>query len=225
LQGIIFVTGTDTGVGKTILTAFLLYHLRRTGIHALAMKPFCSGSRGDVKLFQALQNSELADEEINPYYFSKPVAPIVAVRASDRTFTLTQVVRRIRSVARKCECLLVEGIGGLLVPLSDRFMVIDLIHCLSPNVFLVARNRLGTINHTLLSARALRMIGVRRFKGVLVDVARPDTSSRTNQAILREFLRPNPVFALPHLSKNSGRPGAIKKNYDRVKKLLARLCA
>ena len=84
----IFITGTDTGVGKTVLTGLLLHHLREKGVRALAMKPFCSGSRRDVKLLKALQNSELTDDEINPYYFKEAVAPLVAARMHHKIIQL-----------------------------------------------------------------------------------------------------------------------------------------
>ena len=221
MRRIIFVTATDTGVGKTIVTALLLHHLRQTGVHALAMKPFCSGGRGDITLLQSLQNSELTDEEINPYYFDQAVAPRAALSRLRRTIRLAAVVRRIRSVAEKCECLLVEGIGGLLVPLGQNFMVIDLIRALSPDVILVAANKLGTINHMLLSARALEAIGVRKFKGVLGDLSKRDLSRRANLPIVRASLKPNRVFSLPYLGPNLDEPKAIKESYRKVKKLLA----
>src|SRR5205823_6159208 len=85
----IFITGTDTGVGKTVLTACLLHHLLQSGMDVLAMKPFCSGSRADVDLLQALQGSRLPDQEMNPFYFSDPVAPLVAARQARRKILLS----------------------------------------------------------------------------------------------------------------------------------------
>src|ERR1700722_15876817 len=114
---IIFVTGTDTGVGKTLLTALLLHHLRARGCRALAMKPFCSGGRADVRLLQSLQPGELSDAEMNPFYFKQPIAPLAASLGKRKKIPLNLVVEKIRAVARKCDVLLVEGSGGLLVPL------------------------------------------------------------------------------------------------------------
>src|SRR4051794_429843 len=98
---ILFVTGTDTGVGKTVFTGLLLHHLRTTGRHALAMKPFCSGGRADVKLLRALQDAELSEDEINPFYFPEPVAPLVSLRQRHRTVPLAEVVRRIKEIAAR----------------------------------------------------------------------------------------------------------------------------
>src|SRR2546429_4432134 len=94
----IFITGTDTGVGKTVLTGLLVTHLRNQGTDALAIKPFCSGSRADAKLLQAIQDRELTLEEINPFYFPEPVAPLVAARLHRRAITLRQVLAHIERV-------------------------------------------------------------------------------------------------------------------------------
>ena len=96
---IIFITGTDTGVGKTVLTALLLRHLRRSGRAAFAMKPFTCGSRSDAKLLHALQNRELTLNEINPFYFREPVAPLVAAHKQGRDITLRDTLANIQSIA------------------------------------------------------------------------------------------------------------------------------
>ncbi|MGH7971881.1 MAG: dethiobiotin synthase, partial [Limisphaerales bacterium] len=184
---LLFITGTDTGVGKTVLTALLLAHLRRTGRRALALKPFCSGSRADVTLLRSLQHGELTVEEVNPFYFAQPVAPWVATRRTpQRRVKLQTVTRHIRSIAARHlsgttpdEFLLIEGCGGLLVPLGDNFTVLDLLARLRCETLLVSRNRLGTINHTLLAVAALAQAsqGARdgvRSKVVLMSPRLPD---------------------------------------------------
>src|SRR5260221_11161888 len=116
----VFITGTDTGVGKTLLTALLLQHLLDTGVEALAMKPFCSGGRADVELLQAIQNSRLPDDAVNPFYFAESVAPLVAARKLRCRISLAQVLQKIRAVESRCERLLIEGSGGLMAPLGER---------------------------------------------------------------------------------------------------------
>src|SRR5271165_6767216 len=148
-KNIIFITGTDTGVGKTLLAGLLLHHLRQSGARALAMKPFCSGGLADVRLLQSLQPGELSDRVMNPFYFKQPVAPLVAA-ATRPAIRPGEVLKKIRLVATRCDCLIIEGSGGLLVPLGSGFTVADLIAGLDGRVVVVARNRLGTINHTLL---------------------------------------------------------------------------
>ena len=219
---IIFITGTDTGVGKTLLAALLLKHLRETGCHALAMKPFCSGNREDVKVLQSLQPGELSDEEANPYFFSRPVAPLVALRKSRRTISLSEVLNRIRAIKKQCDSLVIEGSGGLLVPLSEGFMVADLISALNGRVVVVARDRLGTINHTLLTIEALRVRNLRRIKVALMGAGKADYSAATNEGILRELLG-LPVLKLPFLGRGSIVKTIEKSSFKKIKKTLAEI--
>lgn len=224
---IIFITGTDTGVGKTIFTGLLLHHLRKSGTHALAMKPFCSGGRGDVRLLRAMQDGELSEDEINPFYFPEPVAPLVSARQHKSAIPLRDVLRNIQETAARCECLLIEGSGGLLVPLGESYFVADLIRRLDCDVILVARNRLGTINHTLLSVAAMKNPGIRPSAIALMNVAgvnNSDTSSRTNGLILSEFLAPIPVRSIIFLGKKANKYRVLEKKYKKVKKTLALFC-
>ncbi len=221
---IIFVTGTDTGVGKTILTGLLVHHLRSTGCHALAMKPFCSGGRADVRLLRSMQDAELTEDEINPFYFPEPVAPLISARKHKRTITLREVVRRIKEIAARCECLLIEGSGGLLVPLAKNYFVSDLISALNCEVIVVSRNRLGTLNHTLLTVAALKNLRVKHITVALMAVNKMDPSCATNGQILSEFLKPIPIREVEFLGKNPNKIGALKKSCKKIKKTLAQFC-
>lgn len=231
---IIFVTGTDTGVGKTVFTGLLLHHLRTSGVHALAMKPFCSGGRADVRLLRAMQDRELSEDEINPFYFSEPVAPLVAGRRHNTLVSLAKVLRHIKRISQRCECLLIEGSGGLFVPLGENFLVSDLIHRLNGEVIIVSRNRLGTINHTLLTINGLkklskktdakRFTSAKKLQIALIQEARSDPSCATNLRILTELCAPIPVLAVGFLGKNANKSGVLKKMYKKAKKTLARFC-
>jgi dethiobiotin synthetase len=218
---IIFITGTDTGVGKTIFTGLLVRHLRESGVHALAMKPFCSGGRGDVKLLRAMQDGELTEDEINPFYFPQPVAPLVDARRSKRSIPLAQVVREIKQIAARCECLLIEGSGGLLVPLGENYFVSDVIQRLNCDVIVVARNQLGTINHTLLTVNALKRFRVKNIAVALVGTSKKDASVEKNGEVLREFLGKNMVREIKFLGKNPNKISVLKKCVKKMKKTLA----
>lgn len=222
---ITFVTGTDTGVGKTVLTGLLLHSLRQTGVHALAMKPFCSGSRDDARLFAALQDNELDIDGVNPFFFGEPVAPLVAARKQAKMIGLKQVVEAIHRIQRRCERLLVEGVGGVLVPLGERWFVRDLISKLGCEVVVVSRNRLGTINHTMLATEALERASIRRIKVVLMDGQKQDCSSGSNHLMLSELLRPIPVLKIQFLGPEASRPTGLKKNLKKTHKTLARILA
>ena len=225
LPRIIFITGTDTGVGKTVLTGLLLHHLRQSGCHALAMKPVCSGNRADVEFLNAVQDAELKRDEVNPYFSSEPLAPLVAVRRHDRPVHLPDVLHRIRRLAGRCQCLLVEGIGGVLVPLGKGLFVLDLIAGLGCRTILVSRNRLGTINHTLLSVHALQHAGIKELRTVLNPSSEPDSSTATNASTLADLLDPIPVFSLPFLGREPARLQLMRAAQKRTKKTLARILA
>jgi dethiobiotin synthetase len=221
---IIFVTGTDTGVGKTLLTATLLHHLRQTSVHALAIKPFCSGGLADVRLLQSLQAGELSDAEANPFYFPQPIAPLVA-SGRRKNIPLNDVLERIHEVEQKCDRLIIEGSGGLFVPLGKGYTVADLIAQLDCQIIVVARNRLGTINHTLLTIRALQAYCRRSAKVsvVLMSSKNPDFSSKTNQKTLQSLLKPIKVFNFPFLGVNASTTNSVKKDFVKMKKIVAEM--
>jgi dethiobiotin synthetase len=239
---IIFITGTDTGVGKTLLTGLLLHHLRQSGCHALAIKPFCSGGTADVDVLHALQGGELTRDEINPFYFAEPVAPLVAARKHHRSIQLLDVLNHIHQTIKlasiqhpvsrighlafpspRPSTLLIEGSGGLLVPLGEGFTVADLIKNLGCEVIVASRNRLGTINHTLLTVESLQVIGIKRLKIAIMDSSTPDPSTSSNPKILAELLDPVPVISIPFLGVNAMEVAALKRNATKCKKILARI--
>ena len=166
---IIFVTGTDTGVGRTLLTALLLRHQRQCRVHALGLKPIASGSRDDALILADAQDREIGLGEINPSRFSAPMAPALAARRSQLAVPFHDLTRHIRRAAEHCELLLVEGAGGLLVPLGEKYTVLDLICALECPVVIVAPNKLGVVNHVLLTIHALSGSNVPGVKVVLMN--------------------------------------------------------
>jgi dethiobiotin synthetase len=222
---IIFITGTDTGVGKTLLTGLLLYHLRRRGCDALATKPFASGGRADAEFLCSLQRGDLTIDEVNPFHFAQPLAPLVASRKQRRPVRLREVFRHVRRLAARCECLLVEGVGGLLVPLGESYSVLDIMAGLGCEVVLVAPNRLGTINHTLLTVAAMQSAGIKRVRTVLMGAEKSDLSSRSNALMLRELLVPVPLFSIPFLGQDAGCLEALGGIEKKFKKSLAEIVA
>jgi len=220
---IIFITGTDTGVGKTLLTGLLLAHLRTQGIHALAMKPFCVGGRRDAELFYELQDREVSLGKVNPYHFRQPLAPYVAARDEGKSIDADEAMKLIREMATQCELLLVEGAGGIFVPVSSDCMVADLISQLHCPVILAARNKLGVINHSILAVRALKSLRIRRLTVVLMGTRKTDLSARSNCGVLKELLQECPVLSIPFVNENTRRPAVIRKRAGLLKKVLAHL--
>jgi len=167
-QGV-FVTATDTGVGKTLVACELIRRMRGRGIDACGMKPVETGvgAEGPLDALALRAAAGGADplEEVCPQRFALPAAPSVAAEAEGRQLDLEAVRRAFARLAARHECVITEGAGGLLVPLTPGVDMAGLAAELRLPVLVVARARLGTLNHTLLTlealrARALRVVGV-----------------------------------------------------------------
>jgi len=223
---ILFITGTDTGAGKTILTALLLAHLRSQGLNALAMKPVCTGPRADVRLLQSLQPGELSDDEMNPFWYQTPVAPIAAARGYRKKPTQTNLKKAIQGLRGRCDMLLVEGAGGLMVPLAKNLTWEGLIKSLKCSVLVAAKNQLGVINHGLLTINRLQTIGVKHFGFCLIDhgaVRKRGSSGMANLQIFSEFSEKCPVFKIPSMGSGVINSKRIKANQKKFKKSLAQI--
>ena len=195
----IFITGTDTGVGKTVLTALLARHLRERGVSAAALKPICSGRRDDARALRAAMNGALTPDEINPWHFRAPIAPLPAARRERRRVGLADVLAHVRTMQRRFDVLLVEGAGGLLSPLGENFDSRDLIAALRATPMVVCPNRLGAVNQVLLTLAALPRSASCRARVVLMSPSKPDASTSTNVSLLAEFLDAKRIFCLPRL--------------------------
>lgn len=217
----IFVTGTDTGVGKTVFAASLVYVLRSQKVNAVGIKPFCSGSRDDIVALQSVQPGALTAEEVNPFYFHAPVAPLAVIRQTRRNIPLKNALAKIRRVRERCDVLVIEGSGGLMVPLGEGYTVADLIRALKCEVVIVSQNRLGTINHTLLTVDAVKRLEPKKLNVVLMPRATRDASTPTNFGILHDLLRPTPILPYPFLGRKRTRVRLFRQNAKILKKVLA----
>ena len=196
---IFFITGTDTGVGKTVVAVLVTRHLRERGFYVAALKPVCSGSRDDARLLRDAAGSVLSPEDVNPWHFRAPLAPLLAARKERKRVRLREVVAHIRRVAKSFEILVVEGAGGLLSPLGEDFDSRDLIRALGATPIIVCPNKLGAVNQVRLTVNALPRAAARQAGIVLVNPARPDAASRTNLKLLKEFVDPKRLRLLPWL--------------------------
>lgn len=222
MGNVLFVTGTDTGVGKTVFTGLLLAMLRRRAISALALKPFCSGDRSDVSLLQSLQPGAIPDHEMNPYWFRSPLAPYLASVREGRCVDFNRALSAARRAVRRCEVLIVEGAGGVLVPLTRSKTIADFAAALGGRVVIVGRNRLGVINHVRLTVEALSARGIQPCLVVLMQEQKPDTSACLNADYLRQELRDTPVCEIPFLGKNLRKAADISQAAKKIEKVLAR---
>jgi dethiobiotin synthetase len=199
----LFITGTDTGVGKTMVTAGLAMLLRSRHKPVGVMKPIQTGCRMvDGKLFPEdaanLQEASKTNDPLDlvaPYRFNSPLAPFVAGRIERKKITFSKILRAYRQLKQRRTFMLVEGIGGILVPITKKARVLDLIQLLDLPLLIVARSGLGTLNHTLLTAHRAKEAGI-TIAGIVLNTSQPQKqglAEKTNPGILAE-LTGLPVF-------------------------------
>lgn len=204
-----FITGTDTGVGKTVVAAAVIKALHVHGIRAGAMKPVetgCARSGGTLCPSDALFLKGLArmDDPLNhitPYCFELPLAPFVAAEMEGRDIDRSVITERFRALAARYPAVVVEGVGGILVPLKRDWYVLDLVRELSLPLIIVSRPSLGTLNHTLLTVRQAAQEGL-EIAGVVINFSRPPdgTIAEETNAHILEKLMPVPLLGIfPHL--------------------------
>lgn len=189
----LFVTGTDTGVGKTVITAALASTLHEAGRDPAVVKPLQSGHRrddpaGDAATLRRLGALDQPLDEITPWAFTAPLAPAVAAALEGRRVALADVTAHVAAVAAGHELVLVEGAGGLLVPAGEGWTILDLAQALGLPLLVVARPGLGTVNHTALTVRVARQAGL-TVAGVILNgaVAAGDESSARNAGLIRDL--------------------------------------
>jgi dethiobiotin synthetase len=204
-----FVTGTDTGVGKTLVTLGLMQRLQDRGRRVAAMKPVAAGCRhtaqglrnGDALQLQRQASMPLDYDEVNPYAFEPAVAPHLAAAGSRIDLDAITVV--FERLAARADQVCVEGIGGWLVPLNESETVADLAAALGLDIILVAGIRLGCLNHTLLTAAAIRNCGL-RLAGWVANLPAPGCERvGENIAALRARLAAPLLGTVPFLPDTS----------------------
>lgn len=217
----ILITGTDTGAGKTVLTALLVRFLRERGFNAAALKPICSGGRADARTLRAAMDGELSLDEINPWHFRAPIAPLLAARRERKRVHLAEVLAHIRALQKRFDVLLIEGAGGLLSPLGENFDSGDLIAALGATPIIAAQNKLGAVNHVLLTLAALPPGAAATARVVLMSPPKRDAAAASNPKLLAGFFEAKRIFALPWLGENFF-AGEVLKN-PRVRRTLRAL--
>lgn len=169
----LFITGTDTGVGKTVITAALAIAAKAAGYRVAVCKPFESGNPRDSEFLQAIIPLDAPLAEINLYHFDEALAPGIAAERAGVAVDLDRVRDHLEALQAKNDLLLIEGAGGLYVPIFQGVMMIDLIERLRIPILLVARTRLGTLNHCLLSIAACNERAI-PIAGIVLNHTHPD---------------------------------------------------
>ncbi|MDR2191506.1 MAG: dethiobiotin synthase [Endomicrobium sp.] len=203
----IFITATDTEVGKTYISRQIAAALKESGVNCGVFKPVSTGDRNDAKaLIKAAKINE-KPETVTPVFFKNPMSPYGASLLEKKVFDLKKVQKTFEYFTGKYDFTVVEGVGGLLVPLKKDFFVSDLIKMFRLPVIVVARTGLGTINHTLLTIDKLKRDG-QKILGIILNGKKDakDVSSATNAKLIEQTAK-LPVF---EVSLN----GKIKDVFD-----------
>ena len=191
-----FITGTDTGVGKTIVGGGIAGVLRRAGRNVGVLKPFesgCSNSGGELIPEDALflKNISGCTEDIEvicPYRMEHPLAPGIAAEIEGVSIDLDRIRSCFKALERKYETVLVEGAGGLMVPVTGDLLTSDLIKMLGLPTIIVSRLSLGTINHTLLTVKQALACGI-SVAGIILNQITPEIgkAEQTNPEVIKRF--------------------------------------
>jgi dethiobiotin synthetase len=188
------VTGTDTGVGKTFTTCGLLRAAAAFGKRWVGMKPFCTGHLGDVEKIAAANGYILPQNRVNPVWFRAPLAPYAAGMVENRVIDVQGVKETYYALAKEFETILVEGAGGFLVPILNHYDFRDLAVEWELGIILVVANRLGALNHTLLTVEAIRTRGLPLKAVILNQVDESESlAQQTNPAMLAHLLPMPPI--------------------------------
>lgn len=203
----VYVSGTDTGIGKTLASCALLHALRGHGLRAVGMKPVASGCaridgewrNEDALALQAAGAAGISYAEINPFALEHPLAPELAARDAGIEVSLPPILDAHARLSAHADALIVEGVGGWAAPLSATLMQADLVRALRVPVLLVVGLRLGCLNHALLSARAIAADGVHLAGWIASHVDPAMERVDDNLAMLRARM-PAPCWGvLPHV--------------------------
>ena len=219
----LFFTGTDTGVGKTFVTAAVTRILRRLGHGVVVCKPVATGAAWQDGRWVSQDTIALAQAagvvgdwtRITPWSFADPAAPPVAARRAGVELTLNQIVRAVQERRRPQQAMLIEGVGGLLCPLTEKETVADLVAALHLPLVVIARRSLGTLNHTLLTLEVAERRSL-PVAVVVINETRPPQSlaEETNVLELRKRLQVPLLATVPFQNGSVDSPPASLEAVD-----------
>jgi dethiobiotin synthetase len=219
-----FITGTDTGVGKTLVSCALLHAFAARGKQAVGFKPVAAGcdedgQNDDAKGLRAAGNVQVTCDQINPYCFPHAIAPHLAARDAGARIEFARIISSYRTLAAQADEVIVEGVGGFCVPLNDRQDSADLARQLDLPVIMVVGMRLGCLNHALLTVRAIADYQLKCAGWVanVLDAEMP--ALQENIAALRERIAAPLLGIVPCQAQPDARATAARLNLGLLERI------
>ena len=218
---VVHIVGSDTGVGKTVLTALLLHHLRSNGGNVRAVKPVATGDQSDAQILSALQGAPPVTE-LNRWFWPQPVAPLLAARNAGEKLSSREVVDWLNTERQKCDLLLVEGAGGVLSPLGERFSSLEIIKALPGKVLAAVPDRVGAINQARLLHSVLMANNLAHVIILIGQEQSTHSITQSNAALIEEFTKTS-VHALPYLGPAASTAEQIQQSAHAHSGVLAKI--
>ena len=204
----LFVTGTDTDIGKTYVSAGIALALKKSGINVGIMKPLACGTKQktrflseDVSMLSDAANVNDPEDLVNPFFFPIPASPYTAAKNLDIKINVDHILRCFKKLDEIHDVMLIEGIGGVMTPILRNYTIADLIKCLNANAIIVTSSKIGTVNHTIMTSNVCKNMKI-PVKGLIInnfdstgypiDELERDLSALTNLPVL---------CSLPHFKK------------------------
>ena len=206
-----FITGTDTGIGKTFITCALIELMKSRRKIVGGMKPVAAGEgiydgvsvNADVFEINRFSNTTLNSHDINTYSFKEAIAPHIASKINNKPISLKKIKEHYDSIKKNTDYLFVEGAGGYYVPLSEDIMTSDLISSLNIPIILVVGIRLGCLNHTILTIEAIHKNKQNLF-GWIANIIDPDMDNQEdNIRYLKEKISEPCIGVIPYIKKKN----------------------
>ena len=193
----LFITGTDTGVGKTFAASLLVRGLRKAGFDTVPMKPICCGDREDAEKLREATGNAIDLNDVNPVWLRPPAAPYTAAMIENRNIDLDLIRETFARLRKNHRSLIVEGVGGWLVPIRKDYLVSELAADFGLPVAVVVRNRLGALNHAMLTVKNIQSRGI-SCAGIIWNNmdAGDDIAATTNKSILEDLLEIPVLFEI-----------------------------
>ena len=226
-ERVFLVVGTDTGVGKTVFTGLFARYLMDAGVGVRAVKPFCSGGREDIEFLATVQGGVLGQEDLNFWYFDEPISPAAWELRHGQAVDFDGCIARTQQKGAETGVLLIEGVGGLLAPLTKGKTVASLGQALGAQLIVVAPNRVGVINQVLLTIEAAAKRDLEVVLVVLMGEKETDDSVPENTDLIRQNLPEmtdfKGVIEFPYLGSDASDPSLIPDHANKAGKVLCQV--